>query len=557
MKHLLLVLSTLLILSSCKSDSKSEQQKTEETQVTNVTANTIKSAEKEATPTEDVKKEVVKEPIANNNSPEALAKKEVEQLFQLSGIPKEEYQGQLNNPDSLKQLLQLVEKNKKAAAPLPGIELKADVTIEQLTSKKSATGVSVEEAILTLQKELKGKSFLEKTSQIDSVSGTKIMSSLSEREARKVLHYVYGKETERLRQITLKTGFMHSAPEAKAYKKELETLLDNYEKGNIVASASYPTKIERSLGILNSVQRKIDNKSKEAQNDFKELNPDLYFGPEVGETFFGSNVKTAVYLPLGKLSFADTIIRAYHPKLNVHELKNVLGPPDAIEDEGSDKITGIYSLGKKGHLTVQFTDNALTNVNGPDLYIFEIGKIEPTNLEISKDGLTWIKVGKIDGGVCQVDIDAYVEPGDLFYYVRLTDLEQPSGLPGADVDAIAAIGAAMRLKLDSKVLFETGKSVLKPEGIEALKELSESISILKKGKVIVEGHTDDVGKESYNQKLSLDRSKSVVVELKKLIPSNSFDWMERGMGETVPIVDNDSDENRAKNRRVEILVVPN
>ena len=140
--------------------------------------------------------------------------------------------------------------------------------------------------------------------------------------------------------------------------------------------------------------------------------------------------------------------------------------------------------------------------------------------------------------------------------MRLKDLKTKSGEPGADVDAIAAIGAAMRLNLDSKVLFETGKSVLKPEGIVALQGLANSISVLKKGNVIVEGHTDDVGSTDTNQKLSLARAKSVSAELKKVIPSG-FSWKERGLGETTPLVENDTDENRAKNRRVEVLVVPN
>ena len=202
-------------------------------------------------------------------------------------------------------------------------------------------------------------------------------------------------------------------------------------------------------------------------------------------------------------------------------------------------------------------DNALTNVNGPDLYIFEIGQIEPTNLEISKDGKTWIYVGKIDGGVAEVDIGPFVKQGELFYYVRLTDLKKESGLPGADVDAIAAIGSAMRLNLDSKVLFATGKSVLKAEGIIALKELAKSIAVLKKGSVIVEGHTDDVGSVETNQKLSLARAKSVSAELKKLIPGSDFRWKEIGYGETKPLAENDTDNNRAKNRRVDVLVLPN
>ena len=132
-----------------------------------------------------------------------------------------------------------------------------------------------------------------------------------------------------------------------------------------------------------------------------------------------------------------------------------------------------------------------------------------------------------------------------------------SGLPGADVDAIAAIGAAMRLNLDSKVLFETGKSNLKPAGIVALQELAENIAVLKKGNVIIEGHTDDIGSAETNQKLSLARAKSVSTELRKLIQSSSFRWKEKGFGESQPLVKNDREENRAKNRRVDVLILPN
>ena len=237
------------------------------------------------------------------------------------------------------------------------------------------------------------------------------------------------------------------------------------------------------------------------------------------------------------------------------EVKNVLGEPDVIET--FDDVSGIHSLGLGGDLTVQFVNNALTDVNGPDLYIFEIGQLEPTELEISKEGRNWIKVGKIDGGVAQVDIAPFAKQGELFYYVRLKDLKMDSALPGADVDAIAAIGAAMRLNLDSKVLFATGKSELKPEGLAAVKDLAQSIEVLMRGNVIVEGHTDDVGSEESNRKLSLERARSVSAALKKVIPGSKFKWSEKGHGESKPLVKNDSDENRAKNRRVEILVLPN
>ncbi len=72
------------------------------------------------------------------------------------------------------------------------------------------------------------------------------------------------------------------------------------------------------------------------------------------------------------------------------------------------------TLGIKGILTLYFEDNAITDVNGPDIYVFEIGQIEPTNIEISKNGVDWIDVGKIEGGTAGLDIHDFVQPGDTF-----------------------------------------------------------------------------------------------------------------------------------------------
>ena len=570
MKNLALALFCLTILFACKEDSKSSKSTIEQPQesIENKSQKPIdsgkKGSQKPAETSEKIKETINdfnkilgKDSGAKNNTPQSIDKDEIEKLFQLSGISKEEYHEQLNNPDTLKKLIKQVEKNNKKREPKRKFPLKGDITLEQLTSKNTPTGTSIEEAMLILQNELKRDLTPEKIKKIDSISGTKLISKLSEKEVKYLNRYVNIHEGYRLRVLSNKSTNLHSKQEAQEFIDDMQSQLEAYNSGKLKASPKYKERLERFIKSGGTTLKQMSKKGKVAQNDFKKLNPDLYFGEDVGETFFSSRVRSAVYLPLGKLSFADKVINAYHPDLNVLNLQNVIGTPDVIEDNGAMTVTGEYSIGKAGTLTVQFTDNALTDVNGPDLYIFEIGKVEPTNLEISKDGITWIKVGKIDGGVSEVDIAEYVKSGDLFYYVRLTDLEQYSALPGADVDAIAAIGAAMRLKLDSKVLFETGKAELKPEGIDALKELAESISVLKKGNVIIEGHTDDVGDANFNNKLSLARAKSVSTELKKLIPSNKFKWLEKGLGESKPIVKNDSDENKAKNRRVEILVLPN
>lgn len=563
MKKTLLILTVLCVVFSCKEESKSpkstisDTSKTQETKPQRQPQASTETTDQIKDVINDFNKVLNKDADTEPTTSQSIDKTEIEKLYQLSHIPKEEYQDKLNNPDTLRRLIKQVAKNNKKREPKKKFPLKGNITLEQLTSKNTSTGVSIEEAMLVLQDELKRDVTPEKLEKVDAMSGTNIVSKLSEKDVKYLNRYVNIHEGYRLRVLSNKSTNLHSKKEAQEFINAMKSQLEAYNSGTLKASPKYKSRLERFIKSGNLTLRQMRKKEKVAQNDFKKLNPDLYFGEDVGETFFSSRLRASVYLPLGRLSFADKVIKANHPDLNVLNLNNVIGMPDVIEDNGAMTVTGEYSIGKAGTLVVQFTDNALTDVNGPDLYIFEIGKVEPTNLEISKDGITWIKVGKIDGGVSEVDIAEFVEPGDLFYYVRLTDLEQYSALPGADVDAIAAIGAAMRLKLDSKVLFETGKSELRTEGLEALKELAESIVVLKKGNIIVEGHTDDIGDAGFNKKLSLARSKSVVTELKKLIPSNQFKWLEKGLGESKPIVKNDTDENRAKNRRVEVLVVPN
>ncbi|WP_179019775.1 OmpA family protein [Winogradskyella forsetii] len=478
-----------------------------------------------------------------------------------SGVSRESLEKLINNPDSLKVLAQQAMKERMEAQQNEPI-LKGRISKEQLTSKKTPTGVSLEEAILIVQAESGPEATMAKLKTIDSLAGTNMMSQLDLTEAGYVMRDVERKheipatveENQKIMAYRNKALNMHSEKESRELLEEFEATEKAIASGKLKASPRFERDIENWKKTVNIFHKDIVRKSEAAKKKFKQLNPNLFYGDEVGVSYVGNQKKT-VYLPLGPLSFADEVVNVNHPKLLTQEVNNVLGEPDVIETY--DDATGIYSLGLGGTLTVRFIDNALVDVNGPDLYLFEIGQLEPTDLEISKDGKNWIKIGKIDGGVAEVDIAPYVKANELFYYVRFKDLKEKSGVPGADVDAVAAIGSAMRLNLDSQVLFDSGKSELRPQGITALKELVNSITVLKKGKVIVEGHTDDVGSETTNNALSLARAKSVSAALKKLIPSTQFIWQEKGYGESKPLVDNDSDKNRAKNRRVEILILPN
>lgn len=149
-----------------------------------------------------------------------------------------------------------------------------------------------------------------------------------------------------------------------------------------------------------------------------------------------------VYFPLGELSFADRVVEYKPTKVPDYakDPNDALGPPNYTS--GDDNYV---SLGNNGSLTLQFTDNYLVDIEGPDLWIFEIGpQVEPTNVAISKDGVNWIHVGKVEGGTSGIDIGPKVQPGDRFSYVKLMDANARKSNDGADIDAVGAIGSIIR-----------------------------------------------------------------------------------------------------------------
>ena len=106
-------------------------------------------------------------------------------------------------------------------------------------------------------------------------------------------------------------------------------------------------------------------------------------------------------------------------------------------------------------------------------------------------------------------------------------------------------------------LFEFGKSELKPEGNEKIKEYREQAQdeLRRADKVIITGYTDNVGDPEFNVTLSQQRAEAVRDYLIILGPPIPTKFQVNGGGEGNPVADNSTDEGRAKNRRVEVEVV--
>jgi OOP family OmpA-OmpF porin len=114
--------------------------------------------------------------------------------------------------------------------------------------------------------------------------------------------------------------------------------------------------------------------------------------------------------------------------------------------------------------------------------------------------------------------------------------------------------AATKVTYAADAFFDFDKAVLKPEGRAKLDDLVGKVKDINLEVIIAVGHTDSVGGDSYNQRLSVRRAEAVKAYLvSKGIEKNRV--YTEGKGEKQPVADNKTAEGRAKNRRVEIEVV--
>src|SRR5690606_10264736 len=100
--------------------------------------------------------------------------------------------------------------------------------------------------------------------------------------------------------------------------------------------------------------------------------------------------------------------------------------------------------------------------------------------------------------------------------------------------------------------FDVDKSTITPDGDEVVNQITEALEKETSLKILIERHTDNSENASHNKKLSEDRANAVMNALTTQVIDKSM-LSAKGFGDERPLVSNDSEENKAKNRRVELV----
>lgn len=208
-------------------------------------------------------------------------------------------------------------------------------------------------------------------------------------------------------------------------------------------------------------------------------------------------------------------------------------------------LTLIFSLG-----SCEATRNANNKQKGAVIGAASgaiLGAIIGNNVGKGGNGELGAVIGGVVGGTAGVIIGNKMDK-------QAQEIEQE--IPGAQVERVDD-GIVVTFDENSGVYFDTAKYNINPASQQTLDKLASVLREYPDTDVLVVGHTDSVGAEEMNMTLSKNRAQAVTnyfVQVKGLSPSRfTTNWF----GETAPIADNSTAAGRAKNRRVNLAIVPN
>jgi outer membrane protein OmpA-like peptidoglycan-associated protein len=222
----------------------------------------------------------------------------------------------------------------------------------------------------------------------------------------------------------------------------------------------------------------------------------------------------------------------------VYEFFVTKGPKIPVEGKFtfiSYNFTGERANEPSGLAIVRNYENAIRKVGGT---ILQSDPQRWVNGKIVKDGQeTWVQAEKANGA----------------YWLRIVEKKEMEQFIVADA---AAFGNDIRTTGHAAIYginFDTGKSTIKPESAQAISEIAKLLTADPGLKIHVVGHTDNVGVVDGNIKLSQDRAEAVLQALVRDHGIASTRLRAYGCGPFAPVASNDTEEGRAKNRRVELV----
>ncbi len=222
----------------------------------------------------------------------------------------------------------------------------------------------------------------------------------------------------------------------------------------------------------------------------------------------------------------------------VYEFFATKGPKTPVEGKFTFityAFTGQQASEPSGLAVVRNYENAIKKVGGT---ILQSDPARWVNGKIVKDGQeAWVQIEKGNGAI----------------WLRIVEKKAMEQYIVADA---AAFGNDIRTTGHAAVygiLFDTDKADIKPESAQAIGEIAKLLNADPGLKIFVVGHTDDTGSVEHNLKLSQDRGQAVMEALVRDHGIAAGRLRAYGCGPYAPVATNDTEEGRAKNRRVELV----
>jgi OOP family OmpA-OmpF porin len=159
------------------------------------------------------------------------------------------------------------------------------------------------------------------------------------------------------------------------------------------------------------------------------------------------------------------------------------------------------------------------------------------------------------GGLPAISVDESIKDCDCRLFPQCC--EQPAVVPApkpAPKPASVADPMKEKVTMSLNIEFDTDKAVVKDNYYNEVKKVADFMKEFPDTNVTIEGHTDSVGSQQYNQALSERRASSVRQYLIDKFGMDGSRISAVGYGEDLPVATNDTEEGRQKNRRVDAVM---